>query len=118
MSISRSVALAIAVASLGLGGAGPQRAATPLVIPQYGDDFPISPIPPASTFGYEAAPVPNGSLSAPQQPTTTGPKIQPRFFNQRSFNGGQGYVPGSTIESQQEQRQQPVPGLNLNVPLQ
>ena len=118
MSIGRSVALAITVASLAVGGAGPQRGATPLVIPQYGDDVPVPSIPPAQTFGYSAAPVPNGSLSAPEQRTTAGPKIQPHFFNQRAFNGGQGYVPGSNIESQQGQRQQPVPGINLNVPIQ
>lgn len=111
--------LLIATVSVVLLGASPyKQTPRPLVIPQYNDTLLSPPVPPPQPPRYQAAPVPNTALSAPQLAPTTGTRISPHFFNQRAFNGGQGYVPGSTIEGQQEQRQLPVPGLNLNMPLQ
>jgi hypothetical protein len=63
--------------------------------------------------------VPDLDLSAPAQAErNSGPEFSPNLFNQRAYNGGQGYTPGSSIERQQQQRQLPVPGFNLKMPLQ
>ncbi len=110
--------LALVAASLGLLGASPaKRAPAPLLIPEYSDDFAATRAPPPQQSGYQAAPMPNDEVSAPAAAPKTGTRIGPKIFNQRAFNGGQGYVPGSTIEGQQEQRQKPIPGLNLDMPL-
>ncbi len=111
--------LLIATAGVALLGASPyKQSPSPLVIPQYGDNLSFSTVSPAQPQLYQAAPVPNTALSAPELAPTPGTRISPRFFNEKAFNGGQGYVPGSTIEGQHAQRQAPVPGLNLNMPLQ
>lgn len=80
-------------------------------------DIPIPPIPPTNQPRYQSAPVPDQSFSAPIVPEATGTKIRPDLFNQRAYNGGQGYTPGSTIERQQEQRDKPIPGINITMPL-
>jgi len=80
-------------------------------------DIPIPPIPPAHRPSYQSAPMPDQSLSAPTAPEASGPKLRPDLFNQRAYNGGQGYLPGSTIEREQQQRDKPIPGLNFTMPL-
>jgi hypothetical protein len=76
-------------------------------------------VPPASPPPFQAAPVPDLDLSAPAQAQrNSGPQLSPDLFNERAYNSGQGYTPGSTIERQQQQRQLPVPGFNLKMPLQ
>jgi hypothetical protein len=98
-------------------GASPRRSAPIVLSPE--DNFPLPPIPPTTPPAFQAAPVPDIDLSAPAQAErNSGPQLSPDLFNQRAYNGGQGYTPGSTIENQQRQRQLPVPGFNLKMPLQ
>ncbi len=86
--------------------------------PNPAEDFPVPPIPPDHPPSDQAAPVPDSDFAAPSRPTRQGTQIRPHFFNQPIYNNGQGYVRGSTIEGQQDQRSKPIPGINLNVPLQ
>lgn len=85
--------------------------------PATDEDIPIPPIPPAHQPSYQSAPMPDQTLSAPTIPEASGPQIRPDLFNQRAYNGGQGYTPGSTIERQQQQRDKPIPGINITMPL-
>ncbi len=104
----RQVALACSLVAL-LGAAKPRSRH---------EDFPIPPIPPEHPPLDQSAPVPDNSLSAPIEQTPDGARLRPDFFNQKAYNKGQGYVPGSTIEGQQEQRLKPIPGINFKMPLQ
>ena len=100
-------------------GAGPRSPASkPLPTKPPDDDFPIPPIPPVEPPAYQAAPMPDTERSAPALAAPRGTQIRPDFYSRRFYNGGQGYLPGSTIEGEQEQRQLPVPELNLKMPLQ
>ena len=86
--------------------------------PNPADDFPIPPIPPEHPPTDQSAPVPDTSLTAPLgPPPSQGAQLRPDFFGRKLYNNGQGYVPGSTIEGQQEQREKPIPGVNLKLPL-
>jgi hypothetical protein len=108
--------LLTAVFGLAAMGASPRRSA-PILSPD--ENFPLPPVPPAKPPAFQAAPVPDLDLSAPAQAErNSGPEFSPNLFNQRAYNGGQGYTPGSSIERQQQQRQLPVPGFNLKMPLQ
>jgi hypothetical protein len=108
--------LLAAVFGLAAMGASPRRPA-PILSPD--ENFPLPPVPPAKPPAFQAAPVPDLDLSAPAQAErNSGPEFSPNLFNQRAYNGGQGYTPGSSIERQQQQRQLPVPGFNLKMPLQ
>ncbi len=109
--------LLIALLGLGLAGAGPQRKAGPLVL-STPDTFPVPPAPPSQAGRLQVAPMPDIDVTAPSSAPSNGPRLRPDFFPQRAYNGGQGYIPGSTIEGQQEQRQKPIPGFNLKMPLQ
>ena len=108
------LAAAFAMATM---AAAPHRS-KPLALPPE-DSFPLPPVPPATPPNFEAAPMPDLDLSAPEQAQrNSGPQLSPDLFKQHGYNGGQGYTPGSTIENQQRQRQSPVPGFNLKMPLQ
>ena len=112
----RRVLLA-AVFGMATMAASPHRAKPLALSPE--DNFPLPPIPPATPPAFQAAPMPDLDLSAPEQAQrNSGPQLSPDFFDRRAYNGGQGYTPGSTIERQQQQRQLPVPGFNLKMPLQ
>jgi len=108
------LALALGIATI---AAAPRRSAPLVLSPD--ENYPIPPVPPASPPAFQAAPVPDLDLSAPAQAQrNSGPQLSPDLFNGPVYNGGQGYTPGSTIERQQQQRQLPVPGFNLKMPLQ
>ena len=113
----RRRALLAAVFGVATMAASPRRSSPVILSPD--ENFPLPPVPPAKPPAFQAAPVPDLDLSAPAQAQrNSGPELSPDLFNQRPYNGGQGYTPGSTIERQQQQRQAPVPGFNLKMPLQ
>ena len=79
-------------------------------------DFPLPPIPPDEPPAESAAPVP-GSAAAPNQEATTGPQVSPGIFSQGLYGTSNGYLSGSTSETE-FQRRNPPAGFKLNVPLQ
>jgi hypothetical protein len=97
--------------------AAPRRASPPQS--STGEELPLPPIPPDLGAPYLAAPVPNNGLSAPNPlDARRGPEISPGFYQPKDYNIGQGYLPGSTVQGEQEHRAKPMPSLNLKVPLQ
>jgi hypothetical protein len=83
------------------------------------EELPVPPIPPDLGAPYLAAPVPNNGLSAPAPlDARQGPEISPGFYQPKDYNIGQGYLPGSTVQGEQEHRAKPMPSLRLKVPLQ
>jgi hypothetical protein len=83
------------------------------------EELPLPPIPPDTDSPYLAAPVPNGAITAPEALNRSqGPEISPGFYQPKDYNLGQGYLPGSTVQGEQEHRAKPMPSLNLKVPLQ
>jgi hypothetical protein len=83
------------------------------------ETLPVPPIPPDVTPPYLAAPVPDTDISAPDQPfAKPGAQLKPGFYSPKDYNVGEGYMPGSTIQGEQEHRAKPMPSLNLKLPLQ
>ncbi len=114
MSLARVVLCA--VAALLLTAAAPQKKKPLVLTPP--EEYPMPPVPPRRPGRLQVAPVPDAEVTAPNTASGDGARLRPDFFPQRIYNGGQGYLSGSTIEGQQEQRQKPIPGFNLKVPLQ
>ena len=79
-------------------------------------DFPLPPIPPDEPPAESAAPTP-GSAAAPPESAANGPQVSPGIFSQGQPSGGNGYLSGSTSQSE-FQRRTPAAGFKLNVPLQ
>ena len=97
--------------------AAPRRGSPPQAAPS--EDLPLPPIPPDLGANYMAAPVPNSGLSAPSPlDSRNGPELSPGFYQPKDYNIGQGYLPGSTVQGEQEHRAKPMPSLNLKLPLQ
>ena len=83
------------------------------------EELPVPPIPPDQESPYLAAPMPNSSIAAPQALNRNiGPELSPGFYQPKDYNLGQGYLPGSTVQGEQEHRAKPMPSLNLKVPLE
>jgi hypothetical protein len=70
------------------------------------------------TSGYDVAPMPNQDVFAPKIAGTQGPEVAPSLLGGKS-NGyrGDGFVPGSTPQVQQQPKKMPLPGISLKVPL-
>jgi hypothetical protein len=97
--------------------AAPRKTPAQDAAPQ--EELPVPPIPPDMGSGYLAAPVPNTGMSAPAQPgARPGAEFSPGFYQPRDYNIGEGYLPGSTVQGEQEHRAKPMPSLNLKVPLE
>jgi hypothetical protein len=98
-------------------GAAPRKGPARDVAP--GEELPVPPIPPDLGTGYLAAPVPNNGINAPGPLNARqGPEISPGFYQPKDYNIGEGYLPGSTVQGEQEHRAKPMPSLRLKVPLQ
>ena len=98
-------------------GAAPRKGSPPQTITN--EDLPVPQIPPDLGAPYLAAPVPNSLLSAPAPlDARRGPEISPGFYQPKDYNIGQGYLPGSTVQGEQEHRAKPMPSLKLKVPLE
>jgi hypothetical protein len=81
-------------------------------------DLPIPPIPPDTPPAFSAAPVPDGEPApTPAEPPSQGASVGPGVFSQRNFGEGNGYLYGSTMQSEMD-RKTPPAGLQLNMPLQ
>ena len=68
---------------------------------------------------FTPAPTPNQDLLAPLLPNTDKgkPTVAPGLFQPKNQYQGEGYVPGSTVQSEQDRRVRIAPGINLHVPL-
>jgi hypothetical protein len=80
--------------------------------------LPIPPIPPDMPSTLEAAPVPNSRLSAPVTAHARGPEVTPTVMSPKRIYQGEGFLAGSAMQSEQQRKARPAPGLNLTVPLQ
>ncbi len=75
-------------------------------------------VPPSSEF--TSAPVPNSEASIPfvKDPRANQAQLGPGLFAPPTTGyRGEGYVPGSTPEGEQQRKLKPAPGINLTVPL-
>ena len=87
--------------------------------PASSEELPLPPVPPDQDGGYLAAPVPNNGVSGPGSVDgRNGPELSPGFYQPKDYNIGQGYLPGSTVQGEQEHRAKPMPSLKLTVPLE
>jgi hypothetical protein len=80
--------------------------------------LPVPPIPPEEPLtSYEAAPVP-GNVAAPVTPEgPRGAELSPRLMGPKQFYQGEGFLTGSTVQSEQQRKAKPAAGFNLTVPL-
>jgi len=70
--------------------------------------------------GFTPAPLPDSEATAPVL-RTLGPaqaKFTPGLFHASKLYRGDGYVPGSTVEGNEQKHFSPTPGFNMSVPLQ
>jgi hypothetical protein len=129
--ILRNLTLAVAAAALAGLAAAPRTAeattrrglsvTAPAPLPSADDALPIPepPIPPSQPPAFTAAPVPGGSSDGYAAPSVTraGARVSPDVFSPQSYGEGNGYLAGSTVQSDQD-RHRPPAGFRLNVPLQ
>ncbi len=84
--------------------------------------MPSAPPPNASRGGsaFTPAPVPNRNASVPPGPRVRRPdtEFSPSLFNRSEQYRGDGFVNGSTAQSDQEKHIRPGAGFNLRMPLQ
>jgi len=84
------------------------------------EPLPVPPIPPDEVASnYEAAPTPGQIGAAPgtaQGPR--GPELSPTLMTPKQFYQGEGFLAGSTVQSEQQRKAKPAAGFNLTVPLQ
>ncbi len=67
---------------------------------------------------YQPAPVPNPNIFPPPgQAAQAGPQLSPGLFMPKDRFAGDGYIPGTTVQSEQERRLKPGAGFNLSLPL-
>jgi hypothetical protein len=70
--------------------------------------------------GFTAAPTPNQDATIPfvKDPRADQAQLGPSVFAPppKGYRG-EGYVPGSTVDGEQQRRIKPAPGINLTVPL-
>ena len=81
--------------------------------------LPIPPIPPDLQDTSEAAPVPNNGTNQPlalQVPR--GAALAPTLMTPKYTYQGEAFLSGSTVQTEQNRKVRPVPGVNLTVPLQ
>ena len=90
-----------------------RRPIDPLPLPPLQLQVPAGPI-------YTPAPVPNRNAAAPTGPRVRKPNAEfsPSLFNRSDQYRGDGYINGSTAQSEQEKRVRPGAGFNLRMPLQ
>ena len=106
--------LAIALPATGTAAAPPMQVWQQLPVPPVPPS--VVPLPPAGL--YAPAPVPNQDLRAPPpRPGPGGVKVSPKLYMPADRFGGDGYMPGTTIQSEQEKRLRPGAGFNFSIPL-
>jgi hypothetical protein len=66
---------------------------------------------------YQPAPMPNPDVRPPRDaPAGRDASLAPRLFMPKDRFAGDGFTPGSTVQSEQERRLKPGAGFNLNLP--
>ena len=100
-----------------LSAAAPQRGLS-LDVPDQGPLRAVPPRPPApKSSKYEPAPLPNRDVELGTPRATLDSSLSPTLFNRRDSYRGDGYLPGSTAQSETERRVRPGAGFNLKMPL-
>ena len=102
-----------------LAAASPQQGISLQVMPDYPFAATVSKPPPAKSTGpvYEPAPLPNPDVSAPYRADGGGTRISPSLFNRKDDYRGDSFSKGETVQSDQNRRLLPSPGLTLSMPL-
>jgi hypothetical protein len=69
--------------------------------------------------GYAPAPVPDADAAAPDHDAGPAkPELQANLFTPQKNYQGEGYLPGSTVQGNQDRKRDPAPGFSLKVPLE
>lgn len=80
--------------------------------------LPIPPIPPElPASNYEAAPLPGNVMAPVAAQGPRGPELTPTLMGPKQFYQGEGFLTGSTVQSEQQRKAKPAAGFNLTVPL-
>ena len=66
---------------------------------------------------YDLAPTPNRDVSAPGGRASDNAYLSPNFFTRSQQNRGEGFLAGSSAQSEQDRRAMPGAGFSLKVPL-
>ena len=105
---------------LPLLAASPGQKPLSLVVPlPRSPALPLPPKPPsvASPSAFQPAPLPNRELSAPfAKLDDTSTSLAPTLFTNKDSYRGDGFIKGSTAQSEQERRVRPTPGFSLVMP--
>jgi len=81
--------------------------------------LPLPPIPPDQQDTSEAAPVPNSDTNQPTNlQVPRGAALAPTLMTPKYTYQGEAFLSGSTVQTEQNRKVRPVPGVNLTVPLQ
>jgi hypothetical protein len=109
-----------ALAGFSPGEAATRRIHTPPPPAAEDQDLPEPPIPPADAPVYSEAPMPNAANTwAPAPTNKTGPQLAPGLFGENSRSQqSSGYLDGSTMTPERDDRSPPPAGFRLNMPLQ
>lgn len=114
--------MAAVVAAIVIGAAGPRSLTLrvsppdPLAIPAPPRSRPVV-RPPGPVF--EPAPLPNPDIAAPERSSdSSGTRLSPMLFHRRDAFRGDGFAPGSSVESSENRNVQPSAGFRLSMPLQ
>jgi len=79
--------------------------------------LPVPPIPPEIPPLADAAPTP-GTIAAPvAAPTPREATLMPTLMPPKQVYQGEGFLAGSTVQSEQQRKARPAAGFNLTVPL-
>lgn len=110
--LTRAVVLAVFLALSGTFAVAAERTG------RGGEEvLPVPPIPPDRPMALEAAPVPNSFLRGPIDAQPTRAELSPTLMGPTYTYQGEGFMRGSTIQSEQNRKSQPAAGINLTVPL-
>jgi hypothetical protein len=80
--------------------------------------LPVPPVPPLAFSDYSPAPMPDPDRFAPSPREVKGQAyVTPRLFAPANRYFGEAYLPGSSVQVDQERHMRPTPGVGLKVPL-
>jgi hypothetical protein len=81
--------------------------------------LPAPPKPPAPAPDFTPAPVPDIDLAAPAARDSGPPQPQfsPKVYGREQVYRGEGFLPGSAAQTEQERHNRFTPGMNITVPI-
>ena len=103
------------------GAAGPRSMSLRVTPDPLAVAAPSRPAPVAAAPGpvFEPAPLPNADIGAPDNSDSgSGTQFSPMLLHRRDAFRGDGFSPGSTVESNENRNLQPGAGFRLSMPLQ